>query len=268
MDPEERPLALVTGASSGIGLEMADEFARHGSDLVVVAEGRDIHDAADRLRRAHDIAVRVVRADLATGEGVGLLLSELRADGRPVSAAALNAGIGRAGAFLETDQADLARVIDLNVTCTVILARSLLADMAERGEGRMLITSSVAAEMPGPYNAVYNASKAFLQSFSLALHRELRGTGVTVTALMPGVTDTRFFVRAGMLDTRIGRSKKDDPALVAHQAYRALMAGRSRKVAGSLRTKTKELATRGLPVGARTALHSRWARPHGGRSHL
>lgn len=267
MDSEERPLVLVTGASSGIGLELAHECARHGYDLVVAAEDELIHDAADRLR-VHGTAVHAVRTDLATYDGAEVLLSELRARGRPVGTAVLNAGIGRAGAFLETDLGDLARVIDVNVTSTVHLARRLLADMAERGEGRLLITSSVAAEMPGPYNAVYNASKAFLQSFAQALHHELRGTGVTVTALMPGATDTRFFLRAGMLDTRIGRSKKDDPALVARQGYRALMAGRSRKVAGSVRTRVKELSTRGLPVGARTALHSHWARPHGSRSHL
>ncbi|MFJ3960773.1 SDR family NAD(P)-dependent oxidoreductase [Streptomyces sp. NPDC090036] len=260
-------MALVTGASSGIGLELARECARHGYDLVIAAEDELVHDAAARLR-VHGTAVHEVRTDLATYDGVEVLMHELRARDRPVSTALLNAGIGRAGAFLETDLGDLARVIDVNVSSTVHLARRLLADMAERGEGRLLITSSVAAEMPGPYNAVYNASKAFLQSFAQALHHELQGTGVTVTALLPGATDTRFFLRAGLLDTRLGRSKKDDPALVARQGYRALMAGRSRTVAGSVRTRVKELSTRGLPVGVRTALHAHWARPHGSGSHL
>ncbi|MET9855583.1 SDR family NAD(P)-dependent oxidoreductase [Streptomyces sp. NPDC006450] len=262
-----RPLAVVTGASSGIGFELAGECARHGYDLVIAAENDLLHDAAERLR-VHGTAVHAVITDLATYDGVEILVGELRADGRPVSTAVLNAGIGRAGAFLETDLADLARVIDVNVSSTVHLARRLLTDMAARGEGRVLITSSVAAETPGPYNAVYNASKAFLQSFARALHSELRDTGVTVTALMPGATDTRFFVRAGLLDTRVGRSKKDDPSLVAHQGYRALMAGRSRKVAGSLRTRAQEQVVRRLPVPARIALHSHWTRPHSSGSHL
>lgn len=267
MDTLERPLALVTGASSGIGLELARECARHGFDLVVAAEDELIYEAADRLR-VHGSAVHAVRTDLATLDGVELLVREVRARSRPVSTAVLNAGIGRAGAFLETDPEDLAKVIDVNVSSTVHLARRLLPDMAGRGEGRVLITSSVAAEVPGPYNAVYNASKAFLLSFARALHEELRDTGVTVTALLPGATDTRFFVRAGMLDTRIGRSKKDDPALVARQAYRALMGGRPRKTAGSWRTRAEELLTRVLPVDATTALHSYRARPHGSQSHL
>ncbi|MBT2452375.1 SDR family NAD(P)-dependent oxidoreductase [Streptomyces sp. ISL-43] len=262
-----RPLAVVTGASSGIGFELAGECARHGYDLVIAAENDLLHDAADLLR-VHGGAVHAVTTDLATYDGVEALMGALRADGRPVGIAVLNAGIGRAGAFLETDLADLARVIDVNVSSTVHVARRLLVDMAERGEGRVLITSSVAAETPGPYNAVYNASKAFLQSFAQAVHGELRDTGVTVTALMPGATDTRFFVRAGLLDTRVGRSKKDDPSLVAHQGYRALMAGRSRKVAGSWRTRAQEQLVRRLPVPARTALHAHRTRPHGSGSHL
>ncbi|MET9319331.1 SDR family NAD(P)-dependent oxidoreductase [Streptomyces sp. NPDC003038] len=262
-----RPLAVVTGASSGIGFELARECARHGYDLVVVAEDELLDEAAERLR-AHGTAVRAVRTDLATYDGVEALHGDLRALGRPVNAAVLNAGIGLGGPFLETDLADQARVIDVNISSTVHLARRLLADMAARGEGRLLITSSVAAEMPGPYHAVYNASKAFLQSFARALGSELKGTGVTVTALMPGATDTRFFLRAGLLDTRIGRTKKDDPALVARQGYAAMMAGRPRKVAGSLRTRAGERITRVLPESARAALHRRWAEPHGSRSHL
>ncbi|MGW0390700.1 SDR family NAD(P)-dependent oxidoreductase [Streptomyces sp. NPDC003042] len=261
------PLAVVTGASSGIGLELAREFARHGYDLIVAAEDELLYEAVTRLR-VHGTSVLAVRTDLATYDGVEALVHDVRADGRPVSAAVLNAGIGRGGAFLETDLADLARVIDLNISSTVHLAARLLPDMAARGAGRLMITSSVAAELPGPYHAVYNASKAFLQSFARALSTELKGTGVTVTALMPGATDTRFFVRAGLLDTRVGRSKKDDPALVARQGYAALMAGRPRKVAGSLPTRLQERVARVLPDAARAALHRRWAQPHGSRSHL
>ncbi|MFE4633590.1 SDR family NAD(P)-dependent oxidoreductase [Streptomyces sp. NPDC056773] len=194
-----------------------------------MAENDLLADAAERLR-VHGGAVRAVRADLAAPDGVEVLMAELRADGRAVDIAVLNAGIGRAGAFLESDMADLAAVIEVNISSTVRLARELLAGMAARGEGRVLITSSAAAETPGPYNAIHSASNAFLRSFASAVHAELRDSGVSVTALLPGATDTRFFVRAGLLDTRIGRAKKDDPALVARQGYRALMAGRSRKV--------------------------------------
>lgn len=260
-------MAVVTGASSGIGLELAREFAAQGHDLVIAAEDEAIHEAALRLG-FHGARVRAVQTDLATYDGAETLVHEVRADRRPVSAVVLNAGIGRGGAFLETDLGDLARVIDLNISSTVHLARRLLPDMTARGDGRLLITSSVAAELPGPFHAVYNASKAFLHSFGLALRAELKDTGVTVTVLLPGATDTRFFVRAGLLNTRIGRSRKDDPGLVARQAYQALMAGHAQVVAGSLHTRAQELATHALPAPAKAALHRHWAKPGGSRSHL
>ncbi|UQW99616.1 SDR family NAD(P)-dependent oxidoreductase [Streptomyces sp. RerS4] len=262
-----RPLSLVTGASSGIGFELAREFADHGHDLLIAAEDEDIHTAARRLG-FHGTRVRAVQVDLADPEGVESLVREARAERRPLYAVALNAGIGRGGAFLGTELADQLRVIDLNVVSTVHLARRLLEDMAAAGEGRLLITSSVAAETPGPYHAVHNASEAFLRSFALGLRAELADTGVTVTSLMPGPTDTRFFVRAGLLDTRLGRSRKDDPALVARQAYEALVAGRPQVVAGSLHTRAQELATHALPARARAALHRHRAAPGGSRSHL
>ncbi len=170
-------------ASSWIGPELARECARHGFDLVVAAEDEFIHEAADRLR-VHGSAVHAVRTDLATRDGVELLVGDLRALSRPANVVVLNAGIGRAGAFLDTDPEDSAKVIDVNVSSTVHLARCLLPDMAGRGEGWVLITSSVAAELPGPYNAVYNASKAFPLSFARALREELRDTGSTFTALV------------------------------------------------------------------------------------
>ncbi|MBP2034802.1 SDR family NAD(P)-dependent oxidoreductase [Streptomyces avidinii] len=258
---------MITGASSGIGFELAREFARHGYDLALTADDGLLDDAVARLR-PYGTHVHATRVDLATSEGVESFLADLRALGRPVGAAVLNAGIGRGGAFLETDLADLARVIDVNVFSTVHLTHQLLSDMVRRGDGRILVVASVAAEIPGPYHAVYNASKAFLKSFAEALHSEVKGSGVSVTALMPGATDTRFFVRAGLLDTRLGRAKKDDPALVARQGYRALMDRRTRKVAGSLRTRAQHSVTRLLPSEARAALHRRWAQPHGSRSHL
>ncbi|QES46889.1 oxidoreductase [Streptomyces venezuelae] len=258
-----RPLAVVTGGSSGIGFELAREFAEHGYDLVIAAEDPGLHDAAARLR-AHGGAVRAVRCDLATFDGVETLYGDLHARGRPVDVAVLNAGVGQGGGFLETEFADQARVIDLNISSTVHLARRLLPEMTERGQGRMMITSSASAGRPGPFHAVQCASEAFLRSFSLALNSELKDKGVTVTALLPGTTDSRFFVRAGLLNTRLGRSRKDSPALVARQGFAALMAERPRRVAGSKRTRLEDLLGRLLPERARTALDHRWAEPGGG----
>ncbi|MCB5179211.1 SDR family NAD(P)-dependent oxidoreductase [Streptomyces antimicrobicus] len=265
MPAPSRPLAVVTGASTGIGYEIARELADAGHDLIVAAEDPGIHDAARRLAR-HTREVEAVRADLATYDGAETLVHAVRTGRRPVSVLVLNAGVGRAGRFLETDLADTARVIDLDIVSTVHLARRLLPDMADRGAGRVLLTSSVAAELPGPYHAVYNASKAFLDSFGLALRDELSGSGVLVTVLLPGATDTRFFARAGLLGTRLGRTRKDDPALVARQACRALAAGRARVVAGSAATRVGARVLRVLPRRVRAALHRRLARPVHGRS--
>ncbi|MEU3778256.1 SDR family NAD(P)-dependent oxidoreductase [Streptomyces sp. NPDC032472] len=261
----QRPLAVVTGASTGIGYEIARELADGGHDLVIAAEGPDIHLAARRLTH-HAQEVRAVRADLATYDGAETLVHEVRLRQRPVAVLVLNAGVGRAGGFLETDLADTARVIDLNIASTVHLARRLLPDMAARGAGRLLLTSSVAAELPGPYHAVHNASEAFLYSFGLALHEELAPYGVSVTVLLPGATDTAFFARAGLLGTRLGRTRKDDPALVARQACRALASGRARVVAGSPATRAEELVVHALPPRTKAALHRHEARPVHGRS--
>ncbi|WP_030722564.1 SDR family NAD(P)-dependent oxidoreductase [Streptomyces sp. NRRL F-2580] len=262
-----RPLAVVTGASSGIGFELATEAAVHGHDLVIAAEEHSIEDAAARLE-VHGVEVRAVQTDLATYAGAETLVRQARALRRPVRTVVLNAGIGHGGAFLDADLAGLTRVIDLNITATVHLCRRLLEDLVAQGEGRLLITSSVATQVPGPYHAVYNASTTFLRSFGLALRTELRGSGVTVTVLMPGPPHTRFFVRSGLLSTRLGRSRKEDPAFVARQAYEALVSGRAQVVAGSLHTRAQELAAHALPVRAKATLHRRLAEPGGSRSHL
>ena len=202
-----------------------------------------------------------MRADLRTADGVETLYSALTATGRPVSAAALNAGVGRGGAFLDTDLDDEIEIIDLNITSTVRLAKRLLRDMAARDEGRVLITSSIASTMPGSFQAVYNASKSFLQSFAQALQNELKDTGVTITSLMPGPTDTNFFHRADMDDTKVGASSKDDPAQVAAQGFEALMGGTDKVVAGSVGTKVQGLANKVLPDKLKSAAHRRMAEP-------
>ncbi|MFB6755612.1 SDR family NAD(P)-dependent oxidoreductase [Streptomyces sp. NPDC056353] len=253
-----RPLALVTGASSGIGHELAVLFAEHGYDLVVNAEDERLEHAAQRLRET-GVEVRAVRADLRRPEGVDHLVAALT--GLTVDVAALNAGVGQGGAFVDTDLADDQSVIDLNVTSTVRLTKPILRDMVARGVGRLMFTSSVAATMPGAFQSVYNASKSFVQSFAQALQEEVADTGVTVTSFMPGPTETDFFRRAGMADTKVGTMPKDDPAQVARQAFDAVMKGRGKLVTGSARTKAQGMADKVLPDRVKAAVHRRMAEP-------
>ena len=263
--PTGREFAVVTGASSGIGYELARQFADHGYDLLLAAEDEEIEQAAVDLRRDGQNQVTAVRADLATYEGVEKLYAEIRAAGRPVDVIALNAGRGMGGDFTrETDLAAELNIIDVNVTSTVHLAKRVLPDMVARGAGRVLFTSSIASMMPGTYQAVYNASKSFVQSFAEALRNELKDTGVSITALMPGPTDTNFFHRADMDDTRVGSSKKDDPAQVAKQAYEALMKGEEKVVAGSVMTKVQAAASKVMPDSAKAKMHRKMAEPGSG----
>ncbi len=259
-----KPLAAVTGASSGIGYELARQFAEHDYDLIVAAEDAAIHDAAELLRTLGAEA-EAVQVDLATRAGVEDLLERIRAASRPLDAIAINAGVGVGGAFLDTDLEREIGLINLNITGAVRLAKGVLRDMAARGAGRVLFTSSIAAEMPGPFEAVYAASKAFLLSFAEALHDELRDQGITVTALQPGPTDTDFFRRAGMEDTKLARKPKDDPADVARDAFEALMAGKDHVVAGSLRNKVQSTVAQVTPEPLKAALHRRLAEPGSGK---
>ncbi|MGY1704915.1 SDR family NAD(P)-dependent oxidoreductase [Geodermatophilus sp. SYSU D00697] len=255
-----RPLALVTGASSGIGLELARQFAGAGFDLVVNAEDAELTPAAEQLRAA-GTTVQAVQADLRTAAGVEALWAAVQATGRPLTAAALNAGVGQGGPFVENELEDELEIIDLNVTSTVRLAKLVLRDMVARDEGRVLFTSSIASTMPGSFQAVYNASKSFVQSFAEALVEELADTGVTVTSLMPGPTDTGFFDRAQMQDTRIGAGEKDDPAQVAEQGFEALMKGEDEVVAGSLMTKVQGAASAVIPDRLKSKAHRQMAEP-------
>jgi short-subunit dehydrogenase len=248
-------LALITGASSGIGYQLAKRFVEHGYDVIIAAEDDGISDAAQTLS-APGVLVRSVQVDLRSPDGVEHLYKTATEGGRALDAAALNAGVGRGGAkFVDTEMADDLDIIDLNVRSTAHLAKLVLKDMVARDHGRVLFTSSIASTMPGSYQTVYNASKSFVQSFAEALHDELRDTGVTVTSLMPGVTDTNFFRRAKMLDTLAGRMPKDDPADVARQGFEALMNGEQKVVAASLLSKTLGLTNRVLPDAVGAALN-------------
>jgi uncharacterized protein len=252
--------AVVTGASSGIGLELALLFAADGFDLMLCAEDDALEAAAVRCRTA-GVEVQTFQVDLRSAEGVQALYEAVLATGRPVDAAVLNAGVGRGGAFADADLADLLGVVDLNVRSTVHLLRLLLPDLLARDAGRVLVTSSIASTMPGAYQAVYNASKSFVQSLVEAVQNELKDSGVTVTSLMPGPTETNFFHRAGMDDTPMGQAKKDDASEVARQGYEALRKGQDRVVAASLATKAQELAAKVLPDKLKAQLHRKAAQP-------
>jgi short-subunit dehydrogenase len=256
-----RPLALVTGASSGIGLELARQFAQNGFDLVLAAEDDELTEAARRVKSS-GATVEAVRVDLATSEGVDELWRRVSEDSRPLAAAALNAGVGAGGAFTDIDLDDELRLIDLNVRSTVHLAKHVVRHMVGRNEGRILFTSSIGATQPGAFHAVYNASKSFVQSFALALREELKDTQVTVTSLMPGPTDTEFFERADLEDTRVGASEgKDDPEDVARQGFEAMMNGEEQIVAGSLTTKLMGRSGRFVPDSVKAAMHRKMAEP-------
>jgi uncharacterized protein len=260
--PAGKPLALVTGASSGIGLELAKQFAQHGFDLVVAAENLEISQAASELTSL-GAEVTPVQADLSTYEGVETVYERTQQLGRPVEALALNAGVGSGGPFSETDLRKELEVIAVNVTSTVHLAKRIIPEMVDRHRGKVLITSSIASTQPGPYEAVYAATKAFDQAFAESIREELKDTGVTVTSLMPGVTRTNFFQRADMTDTRAGSDEKlqDDPAKVAEQGFTAMMDGEEKVVAGNPLNKIMAATARVTPDALKAKMHTGLSEP-------
>lgn len=229
MSANPRSLAIVTGASSGIGYELAKLCAENGFDLLIAADQPDIRQTAEEFR-ALGVEAQPVEADLATLEGVEKLYAATK--GRPVELLLANAGHGLGHAFLDQDFNEVRHVIDTNITGTIYLIQKVGREMRERGQGRILITGSVAGFMPGSFQAVYNGTKAFIDSFSFALRNELKDTGVTVTCLMPGATETEFFERADMMDTKVGQEEKDDPAKVAKDGFEAMMKGEADVVSG------------------------------------
>jgi len=259
--PDTRPLAVVTGASTGIGYELAKLCAQNGYDLLIAADQAAIHEAAKEFQ-ALGAAVDAIEVDLATMEGVDKLYTEIK--GRPVAALLANAGHGLGHAFLNQDFAQVRHVVDTNITGTIYLIQKVGRDMRTRGEGRILITGSIAGFMPGSFQAVYNGTKAFIDSFSFALRNELKDTGVTVTCLMPGATDTEFFERADMLDTQVGQDKKDDPADVAKVGFDAMMRGDGDVVSGWKNKFTTVLASV-TPAGMLAQQHRKMAEPGSGK---
>jgi short-subunit dehydrogenase len=253
----DRRLAVVTGASSGIGYELAKCCAHNGFDLLVAADEPGIHQAEEEFK-AHGVTVQAVETDLATVDGVDRLYAAV--GDRSVDALLANAGRGLGRAFLDQDFHDVRRVIDTNVTGTVYLLQKIGRDMRKRGQGRILITGSIAGFMPGTYQAVYNGTKAFLDSFSFALRHELKDSGVTVTCLMPGATETEFFERADMMDTKVGTQKKDDAADVAEVGFRAMMKGDGDVVSG-WRNKLQSAIAAVTPADMLAEMHRGMAEP-------
>lgn len=229
MATASRPLAVVTGASSGIGFELAKQCVQNGFDLVIAADEPSIQQAA-QLLQASGARVEAVEADLADMKGVDQLYEAI--GGRPVDALLANAGRGLGRAFLDQSFDDILRVIDTNVTGTLYLVHKIGRDMRSRRDGRILITGSIAGFMPGTYQAVYNGTKALLDSFSFALRAELKDTGVSVTCLMPGATETEFFERADLMDTKVGTEKKQPADEVAQVGFEAMMKREGDVVAG------------------------------------
>jgi len=257
MDTRHRPLAIVTGASTGIGFELAKCCAENGYSLLIAADEAEIEAAATRLG-SNERGVEALQADLSTPRGVEQLYAAI--GNRPVAALLANAGRGLGRAFLDQDFEDIRRVIDTNVTGTVDLIHRVGKQMRTQGEGRILITGSIAGFMPGTYQAVYNGTKAFLDSFSFALRAELKDSGVSVTCLMPGATETEFFERADMMDTKVGTQKKMSAEEVAKIGFAAMQRGDGDVVAG-WQNKLRAAISSVMPSGALAEQHRKMAAP-------
>lgn len=257
--------AVVTGASSGIGLALGRVFAKNGFDLLITAENPELEQAEIELRTL-GTQVQAVRADLTKYEDVERLWAAVQSTGRVLDTVALNAGVGVGGKFSETDLDQELNLIQLNVVSTVHLAKRVVQDMLKRRSGRILFTSSIAGTMPTPFEAVYGASKAFVLSFAKSLRYELEDDGITVTALQPGPTDTEFFHRAGMDDTKLGSEGKyeNDPNEVAQQAYDALMSGDDHVYAGSMKLKAEGELGKFIPEPVKAKIHEKKAEPKTG----
>jgi short-subunit dehydrogenase len=258
MNSTQRPLAVVTGGSHGIGFELAKQCLENGFDVVIAAD-RDVQGAIRGLDGLGGGSVSGVEADLAKREGVDKLYASLA--GRKVDALLANAGHGLGKAFLDQSFEDITHVVNTNITGTLYLIHRIGKDMRDGNAGRILITGSIAGFMPGAFQAVYNGTKAFIDSFSWALRNELKDTNVTVTCLMPGVTDTEFFERANLMDTKVGTQKnKADPSDVARIGFKAMMDGEGDVVAG-LKNKLQTAVASVTPAAVLAEQHRKMAEP-------
>ena len=251
-----RKLAIVTGASSGIGLEIAKLAAQDGYDLIVAADTPFVEAGPAFQNLGAD--VEEVETDLSTKQGVDQLLAKV--GDRPVDVLVANAGHGLGHAFLDQSPEEWQHVLNTDVTGTLLLVQPIVKRMVERGEGKVLITGSIAGFTPGSFQAVYNASKSYLNSLSFALREELRDTDVTVTCLMPGATETEFFKRADMMDTMVGTEAKDDAAMVAREGFDAMMKDKGDVVTGT-KNKVQSAIANVMPSEALAKQHRKMAEP-------
>ena len=255
-------LAVITGASSGIGFNLARVFAENGYDLIINAEDARITGAATQLG-AHGVSVTPVQADLATFDGCKQFWQQVESTGRTLDAIAINAGFGVGGLFSETDLEKEIKLVRLNCESTVHIAKYAVQKMVRQGSGKILITSSIAAEMVAPKEAVYAASKAFDLSLAKSLRYELKDTGVTVTALQPGPTDTDFFERADLGGTKVGTEGKEqsEPYAVAKQGFEALMNGDDHVYSASWKTKLQGAVLGIVPDSLMGKMHESMTEP-------
>jgi short-subunit dehydrogenase len=251
-------LVVVTGASSGIGLELARRAAKDGVDLLLAAD-TDFADALPQIEAAGAGSVKTVQCDLATSEGLDALMA-LVGD-RPVACLIANAGQG-AGAvtFLDQEWDEARKTVETNILGTIRLIQLVGRRMRERGEGRILVTGSIAGHLPGSFQLVYNATKSFIDFFCEGLRNELKDTGVAVTCLLPGATDTEFFERAHMENTEVGQQKKADPAKVAEDGYAAMLRDDDQTISGFM-NKIQVLFADILPDTFTAELHRKMAQP-------
>ena len=251
-------LAVITGGSSGIGLELVKLAAKDGCDILIAAD-RELEQGAAAARAAGAASVETVEADLATKEGIDKLMDAIGS--RNVDVLMANAGAGEGGKFLDTEWGEVKHTIDTNVTGTVSLIHRVGRAMRDRNAGRILVTGSIVADMPGPFNLTYNSTKAFIVDFCVGLANELTETDVVISCLLPGVTDTEFFEEADMEGTGVQQSNmKADPAKVAKDGYDALLDGEVKEVSGLL-NKVQYLFADILPDGLIAKLHRQMAKP-------
>jgi len=226
--------ALITGASSGIGYELAKLFAEDGYNLITVARsGDELQQQATEFSQKYGVDVIPMAKDLFQPQAAFELYDEVKAKGLTVDALVNDAGQGQFGLFVEQDIHRLLDIIQLNVKSLTVLTHLFLKDMVARNEGKILQLASIASQLPGPWQAVYHATKAYVLSFTEALISELKDSAVTLTALQPGATDTDFFNKADMQDSKITDTKLSDPAKVAKDGYEALMSGDDKIISGT-----------------------------------
>ncbi len=229
--------ALITGATSGIGYELAKLFAQDRYNLVIVARGEngDLEKTASELNGQYGVQVETLAKDLFKREEAFSVYDEVKAKGIEIDVLVNDAGQGQYGLFTDTDINRELDIIQLNIGSLLILTKLFLKDMVARGEGKILNLSSIASKTPGPWQSVYHGTKAFVQSFTEAIRAENKdNNGITITALLPGATDTDFFNKAEMEDSKIvqDKSKMSNPADVAKDGYNALMSGDDKVVSG------------------------------------